>query len=135
MIRGPEEPFDEKLKQFYGRLLAALRVPAVRDGKWQLLECAPAWDGNWTSDCFLAYSWQGVDDERLLVVVNYAANQSQCYIRMPFSKLRNQRWRLEDMLSEARYDRDGNELESRGLYLDMVPWQAHIFSMTKIAKA
>ena len=27
---------------------AVLRQPAVRDGQWQLLECAPAWDGNWT---------------------------------------------------------------------------------------
>ncbi len=33
--------------------------PALRDGKWQLLECAPAWDGNWTYDCFVAFAWQG----------------------------------------------------------------------------
>jgi hypothetical protein len=74
---------------------------------------------------------QGVDDERLLVVVNYAANQSQCYIRIPLPNLRAQRWRLEDLLDDLRYDRDGNELESRGLYLDVRPWQAHVFSITK----
>jgi glycosidase len=133
LVRGSEEPVDQTLKQFYDRLLAALRAPAVRNGDWQLLECTPAWDGNWTSDCFLAYSWQGMDDERLLVAVNYAANQSQCYIRMPFPNLRDQRWRLEDLLSDARYDRDGNELESRGLYVDLAPWRYHLFRLQKLA--
>jgi hypothetical protein len=132
LIRGPEEPVDERLKQFYDRLLAALRAPAVRNGDWHLLECAPAWDGNWTAECFLAYAWQGTDDERLLVAVNYAPNQSQCYLRLPSENLHGVQWRLEDLLSDARYDRDGNELESRGLYLDMVPWGYHVFRMQKL---
>jgi hypothetical protein len=132
LVRGPEEPVDEKLKQFYDRLLAVLRHPAVRNGDWQLLECVPAWEGNWTWDCFLAFAWQGPGEKRLLAAVNYTPNQSQCYIRLPFPDLRNQQWRLEDLLSDARYDRDGNDLESRGLYLDLVQWQAHVFSMTKV---
>jgi hypothetical protein len=131
LVRAPEEPLDQKLKQFYDRLLAVLRNPAVRNGDWRLLECAPAWDGNWTSDCFVAYFWQGADDEQLLVAVNYAPNQSQCYIRMPSTNLRDRQWRLEDLLSDARHDRDGNELESRGLYVDLSPWRAHVFAMTK----
>ena len=59
--------------------------PVVRDGQWQLLECVPAWDGNWTYDCFVAFAWQGPDGERLLVAVNYAPNQSQCRVRLPFA--------------------------------------------------
>lgn len=135
LVRGPEEPVDARLKQFYERLLAALRTPALRNGEWQLLECAPGWDGNWTADCFVAYAWQGADDERLLVVVNYAANQSQCYIRMPFPKLRGQRWQLQDLLGDAHYDRDGNDLEARGLYLDLAPWHYHLFRLQKIPDA
>ena len=133
LIRGPEELVDERLKQFYDRLLAALRAPAVRNGDWHLLECAPAWDGNWTWNCFLSYFWQGAADEQFLVVVNYAANQGQCYIRMPFPKLREQRWQLEDLLSGARYDRDGNDLESRGLYVDLAPWHYHLFRLQKLS--
>src|SRR5439155_6135300 len=53
--RAPDEPTDPELAKFYDRLLTILRQPAVRDGHWQLLECAPAWDGNWTSDSFLAF--------------------------------------------------------------------------------
>ncbi len=58
LVRGPSEPIDEKLQEFYDRLLAVLRLPVVRDGQWQLLNCTPAWEGNWTSDCFLVFAWQ-----------------------------------------------------------------------------
>jgi hypothetical protein len=132
LVRAPDEPVDQKLKQFYDRLLAVMRNPAVRNGDWKLLECVSAWAGNWTSDCFVAYFWQGADDEKLLVVVNYAPNQSQCYIRIPSTNLRDRQWRLQDLLSDARYDRDGNELESRGAYVDVAPWRYHVFRLRKL---
>ena len=131
LVRGPEEPINQQLTQFYDRLLAVLRRPVVRDGQWQVLECVPAWDGNWTWDCFLAFAWHGPGAERLLVTVNYAPNQSQCYVRLPFTDLGNCQWRLQDRLGEATYDWEGDELHARGLYLDVPPWQAHVFSLTQ----
>ena len=59
LCRGPVEPADQQLEQFYDRLLGVLREPVLREGQWQLLECMPAWEGNWTADCFLAFAWQG----------------------------------------------------------------------------
>jgi glycosidase len=129
--RAPDEPIDQELAKFYDRLLAALRQPAVRDGQWQLLECVPAWDGNWTWDCFLAFAWQGPGGERLVAAVNYAGNQSQCYVRLPLPDLAGGRWRLQDQLGTATYDREGNDLQAWGLYLDMRPWQTAFFSMTR----
>jgi glycosidase len=131
LVRGPEEPIDQRLEQFYDRLLTVLRQPVVRDGQWQLLECVPAWEGNWTWDCFLAFAWQGTDGDRLLVTVNYAANPSQCYVRLPFTDLGNRQWRLEDLMGDATYDREGDDLQARGLYLDEPPWKASIFSLTQ----
>src|SRR5262249_60155418 len=72
--RRPDEPVDAHLAKFYDRLLTVLRQPGPRAGRWQLLECAPAWEGNWTWDCFLAFAWQGSEGERLLVAVNYSPN-------------------------------------------------------------
>jgi glycosidase len=129
LCRRPDEPVDMDLAKFYDALLAVLRHPVMRDGQWQLLECIPAWDGNWTWDCFLAFAWQGPATERLLVTVNYAPNQSQCFVRLPFADLGKHRWRLQDQLSTASYDREGNDLEARGLYLDVPAWQACAFSM------
>jgi hypothetical protein len=131
--RAPKEPRDPSLEAFYTRLLTVLRQPAVRDGAWRLLECAPAWDGNWTSDCFLAFSWEGPAGGRLLAVVNYAPNQSQCYVRLPFADLGGARWRLRDEMSDVAYERDGDELASRGLYLDVPAWQFHVFSLAKLS--
>jgi hypothetical protein len=129
--RGPDEPVDARLQKFYGRLLAELRQPALRDGQWRLLQCTAAWDGNWTWDSFIAFAWQYGAAERLIVAVNYAAHQSQCYVRMPFTDLENSSWRFEDRLNCDVYDRDGNDLQSRGLYLDLHPWQACIYYLVR----
>jgi len=129
LCRAPKEPVNKGLKQFYERLLEVLRQPAVRQGHWQLLECVPAWDGNGSSDAFIAFGWQHRDGARLVVAVNYADQPSQCYVRLPFPDLESGRWRLRDLLGDAQYEREGEELQSRGLCLDMTPWQYHIFEM------
>src|SRR6516162_4654619 len=131
LSRRPYEPVDRQLEQFYDRLLAVLRRPIVHHGHWQLLECQPAWEGNWTWDCIVAFAWQDAEGERLLVTVNYAPNQSQCYVRLPFPGLGNCQWRLQDLIGDAAYDREGNDLGSRGLFLDVAPWQSCVFSVTK----
>lgn len=129
--RGPAEPTDETISAFYDRLLTVLRNPVFRDGQWQLLGCEPAWEGNWTHDCFVAFGWQGVDTERAVVAVNYAANQSQCHVRLPFAELNGKQWRLHDHMSDATYDWNGDDLLARGLYLDMLPWQAAVFELSQ----
>ncbi|MFM0351646.1 alpha-amylase family glycosyl hydrolase, partial [Paraburkholderia sp. RL17-347-BIC-D] len=119
LVRSPQEPIDAALQAFYESLLAVLRQPVFRDGAWNLLECVPAWEGNWTSDCFIAWSWQRADGDRRLVAVNYADNQSQCYVRLPFPDMAGRTVRMKDMMGPASFDRDGNDLISRGLYLDL----------------
>ncbi len=131
LVRGPQEPIDTQLKQFYDRLLAVLRQPVVRDGIWQLLECAPGWEGNWTNDCFLVFAWQSPKSPPLLVAVNYAPNQSQCHVRLPFAGLAGKNWRLQDQLGAANYEWNGDDLQGRGLYLNMAPWQAFVFSLVE----
>jgi hypothetical protein len=129
--RGPREPVNEPLNLFYQRLLSVLRSPVVKNGAWRLLDCAPAWSGNWTWDCFVAFAWQGKDGDRLLVMVNYAPNQSQCRILLPWNDLSGGRWRLQDPIHDEGYDRDGDDLQSQGLYVDLPPWRFHVFSMAR----
>ncbi len=132
--RAPCEPVNPQLHEFYERLLAVLREPAVRDGRWQLLDCSAAWEGNWTWDCFVAFAWQGPSGERLLVAINYAPHQSQCYVRLPFADLSSSPWQLKDRLGPDIYVRDGIALESDGLYLDSSPWQCAAFEMSRISR-
>jgi glycosidase len=132
LCRGPDESVEPQIQQFYRRLLAVLRQKVAREGHWQLLECVPAWEGNWTWDCFVAFAWQATSGERLLVAVNYASNQSQCYVRLPFPDLDGGQWRFQDQLSEVFYDRDGSDLRARGLYIDAPPWHASVFSLSRM---
>jgi hypothetical protein len=125
LVRGPVEPSDPVLPGFYERLLTVLRDPAMRDGTWQLLECSPAWDGNWTWDCFVAGGWTGASGTRL-VAVNYADHQSQCYVRVPWPGRRGF-VRFTDLTGSDVFDRDAADVVARGLYLDLPPWGFHVF--------
>jgi len=131
LVRGPLEPTDEAVTRFYEQLLAVVRKTTVRDGEWRLLECVPAWDGNWTWDGFLACGWQR-DTARVLVVVNYAGNQGQCYVRVPFIDLSGRDVGLTDLMNGARYERDRSDLASRGLYVDLPAWGYHVFEVEAV---
>jgi hypothetical protein len=128
LVRRPVERADVALERFYERLLAVVGRPALRDGEWRLVECVPAWEGNWTWDCYVAWLWNGRAGEQLLVAVNYAGNQSQCYLRLPVSG--RSVVRFKDVMGSLAFDRDGRDLEARGLYLDMEPWAHHVFEVT-----
>ena len=129
LCRRPVEPVDEELATFYGSLLRCLRTAAVREGDWQLLEAHPAWDGNWTHDCFVVQAWEDGGGDRLVAAVNFADHQSQCYVSLPFAGLAGKRWVLGDLLSETSYEREGDMLATRGLYLDMPAWGYHVFRL------
>lgn len=130
LVRAPAEPPDAAVERFYDRLLAALQSATVRDGDWRLLECIAAWDGNWTSDCFLAWTWTGTTGDQRLVAVNYAGHQSQCYVRLPGRGARTVRF--SDVMGPLTFDRDGHDLDARGLYLDMPAWGYHVFEVREI---
>jgi hypothetical protein len=129
LVRAPEETPDREIEEFYGRLLAIIKKPIVKNGVWKWLDPQPAWYGNGSWDSFIAHSWQATTGERMLITVNYAQRTSQCYIKLPFPEMTNRSIRLRDALSPAVYIRDGNELLEHGLYLDMQPWAFHVFDL------
>jgi hypothetical protein len=128
--RRAEEPVDAALASFYGRLLACVRRPEVRDGEWRLLDCRAAWDGNPTWDRFIAWSWEAAG-RRLLVAVNYGATQGQCYVGLPWRDLDGHAVVLKDVVTPGvRYDRQGGDLVGRGLYVDLPAWGHHVFEVS-----
>jgi glycosidase len=132
LVRGPGERADNRLQQFYDRLLAALRDGTLRDGRWQLLECTPAWEENRTWDSFVAWHWRGAADAERIVAVNYADHQSQCYLCVPLHAAGAATVRLRDQMSPATYDRSAGDLGTRGLFLDLPAWGYHVFDVTTL---
>ena len=96
---------------------------------WSLIEPRPAWSGNWTSDGFVAYAWAEKGGGRYLVVVNYAGNQGQCRLPLPFSEFRGKQVRLTDAMGTEQYNRDGDDLVDSGLYIDHSPWRFNVFQL------
>jgi len=127
--RRPEEPTDPVLAEFYARLLDVLRSPAVRTGRWQLVDCRSAWDGNPTWQQFLIFAWEETGSARVLVIVNFGPAQGQCYVVLPFSDLTGRTWLLRDATSKTRYEREGDGLAGNGLYLDLPAWGYHVFEL------
>lgn len=125
--RDPIEQPDRTLVEFYERLLTVMRRDVVRHGNWQLLHLRPAWIGN---DSFRHVLGQGYDsgEEHLRIFVNWRSKRSQCYVDVGLGMLHDREVVLRDQMGPKKYVRQGTELMMRGLYLDLEPWEFHVFS-------
>ena len=108
---------------------------AFRNGDWSQIDPLPAWPSNWSSEGFVSYAWAGKDEGRYVVVINYADNQGQCYLRLPFPELQDRRLLLTDLMGSEVYYRDGGDLVHRGLYIDQAPWQVNVFEVRTVSAA
>ncbi len=118
--RRPAEPVDQALQAFYHKLLAAINAPIFRDGDWKLCERS-GWPDNQSFQNMVAWSWIK-DDDRRLIVINLSDSAVQARVQLRWEELRGTTWRLIDTLSDASYDRDGNEMAASGLYVGLGPW-------------
>jgi hypothetical protein len=62
--------------------------------------------------------------------VNYGPTQGQCLVHLPFGELRGRTFALRDLMSDTSDKRAGDDLDSRGLYLDLPAWGYRVFEMT-----
>jgi hypothetical protein len=61
------------------------------------------------------------------VVVNLSDNAAQARVRVPWGDIPGESLRLADVLSEAVYDRNSDEMTGPGLYIELGPWMCHFF--------
>jgi hypothetical protein len=125
LARAPEEAPDTELGGWYRRLIATVREHEVRAGAWRLIDPV-GWPDNPSAEHVLAWSWSG-DRNRYLVLVNLAAEPAQARIPFDWSDLAGRPVRLTDLLEPGALVRDGDELATQGLYVDLAPWQAQLF--------
>ena len=123
--RRPVEPVDGDLLAFHERLLEEVTRDLFREGAWRLCERS-GWPDNESHRNVLAWCWAS-GDARSIVVVNYRQDPSQARVHVPWGDLGGKSWRLHDALSGEVFDRSGDELLDAGLYVDLGPWQCHLF--------
>ena len=123
--RRPDEPVDRELPQFYETLLAAIDRPIFHDGEWRLCE-RTGWPDNASFQNLVAWTW-AKGSERNLIVVNLSDCPAQARIQIPWNDVGGGSWQLQDPLSGLTFERDGDELRSQGLFVELGPWNYHFF--------
>ncbi|MFW9904137.1 MAG: alpha-amylase family glycosyl hydrolase [Candidatus Thorarchaeota archaeon] len=124
------EQSNKEIQQFYDHLLRFTTHDVFKEGEWTLINTSEAWKGNnsWQN----VLSWQWVDKktgEMRLIVVNYASNQSQGRVFPILLKSLQKKKDLElkDFLTKEEYTRNVEMINSQGLYVDLQPYQSHLF--------
>ena len=93
---------------------------------WELCE-ASGWPEDSSYTQLLAWSW--IDDEqRSLVVINFADAPAAAHIHPPWDDLAERTWRLDDLLSDQAFVRDGADLARDGLYVQLPPFGYHVLA-------
>ena len=129
LSRRPDEAPDVELAGWYRGLLAAVDSHQVRAGAWRLLE-ASGWPDNQSCANLAAWSWAGDGGaDRHLVVVNLSGQPAQAHIPLDWPDLPGRSWQLADILGPSVFQRDGGELASPGLFVDLGPWQFHLLAL------
>ncbi len=125
--RRPDETPDAAIQRFYRRLLPLLRMPALREGQWQL--CAlTGWPGNESFRQMVAWSWRS-DTQQCVIVVNLTETAAQGRVQLVWPQLAGQEWVFQDRLSGAAFEHAGDEILNTGLYVDLPAWGYHFFEL------
>jgi hypothetical protein len=129
LARRPNEPVNLQLQLFFRKLLPCVSAPAFQKGECRLLHGKAAWHDNPTWRNFLAFWWHERSAGTRFVVVNYAPQNSQCYIEMNLDGVDGSRIEFHDLLGDATYVRERETLLSKGMYFDLSPYGLHIFEV------
>ena len=127
--RRRKEPICSELKPYYLKLIKTLSTTAFHEGKWQQYQPFMAWEENYSNNNFLIWSWHSKNDF-YLAIANLSPFRSQCYVKLPQEHMHPGINTLTDLLSTDVYERSGDELCEKGLYLDIEPWYRHLFKIS-----
>lgn len=110
------------VRSFYQRLLVATDRPALRRGSFTL--CPQA------GPQVLAYCCEHEDD-RIVVILNISASESQGTVKLPWAALAGQRWRMRNLLSGEDVERSGDDLLAGGEAMRLEPWAARVMEIVR----
>mgnify|MGYP002336134975 CR=1 FL=1 len=135
--RAPVEEDHADLYDHYLKLLKETRDPIYQNGQWYLFDLNSAGEDDETYFNLLAYGWRDeAKGNYRLMVVNITPMAS--YARLPlgfWGELAGSRWILHDVGDGATYERDGDEMTGEGLFIELKPFESHIFRFQRASQA
>jgi hypothetical protein len=123
--RRAVEETDGELRSFVDRLLRAVSG-GLRRGTWQLVPI-DGWPDNESAERLMAWAWE-YSEQRHLVVVNPSDARADGMVRLPWTELGGP-CTLVDLLSGARFERDGSKIAADGLYVALDPDGIHLLRL------
>lgn len=124
--REPEEKINDEVKQFYLNLLNITSHNVFKFGEWKLITLLPSWIDNNFYRNMMAWEWK-LKEERRVVIINYSPSISACRMKLDISGYQEELV-LTDLLNSESYTRSAEEIYHTGLYVELKPYHAHIFS-------
>ena len=132
--RLPPEAHIPPLETFYRRLLGLAGEDMFHSGSWRLLEPRVAWPSNGSYRNIIAQAWYAEGTVAVLVAINLGDARSQARVRLTCPGWGGQTWALRELLEHGSarptvYRRDGDQLLSEGLFVDLEPYAYHVLSV------
>jgi len=128
--RNPTEDDNTVIMNFYEKLLKAVPGKEFSNGEWSLCKSTQVGEEEQTNKNIIAYQWRSETKSRL-VIVNYSLRRSKAHIQIEGVNYGNFKWQFIDLISEKVYSHSGENLTKNGLYVELNPWNGHIFDVSK----
>lgn len=126
LAREPFEKEDDRIKTYYYKLLRITKDNIFRNGEWLMLDPTPSANSDFSFENILIWQWK-YENRLIIVAVNYSNSTSRCRVKFetPEDKMI---LNLNDILNSVSYERSVEEINERGLYIELKPYSSHIFS-------
>jgi hypothetical protein len=116
--------------KFYQNLLKIIPGSNLVNAKWSICNIFPVDSNDNSYKNLISYIWW-IDDNYLLIVVNYSVYPSKGHVKIESLDYGSDNWVFKDMLTQNNYIYKGTDLEKYGLYIDLKEWNSHIFNIKK----
>lgn len=127
LVREPDDVTDSTVQNFYYRLLTICNQEVFHKGMWRLIDVYEAAEGDRSYTSLLAWSWN-YNEQVSIVVTNYSPNPARGWIKPRLVIEENNSIIFRDELTDITYNKESVELRTKGIYVDLAPYQSHILS-------
>ncbi len=124
--REPFEKTDERIQNYYYKLIRITKADVFRFGEWNQLETIQLHENNDSFEKIFVWQWIYKNQSRL-VAINYSGSTSRCRVKfvVPENKIL---LNLFDELNSVSYERSVEEIKEQGLFIELKAYSSHIFS-------
>ncbi len=128
--RNPFEQDNKTIYEFYNDLLKSIPGREYEGASWTLCKTESVGSDNSSFLNVISYLWS-TNNKYRLIVVNYSQDPSKAHVRIKPFHFNTSKWKFTDLLSQKSYTYNGEDLYKYGLYVELDPWNGHIFDIGK----